>query len=56
MKEFTLEDKNLVIELYGLNKDELRSTEKLYHRSSFSVCAAAKIVLGRRKTGFTPKE
>ena len=55
MKTVTKEDKNLIVELYGLNGDEIKEAEKLYHRSTFSICAAAKIVAGRRHTGVKPK-
>jgi hypothetical protein len=47
-KFFSNDDKSLIIELYGLNSEQVFEAEKLYVRSSFSVCASAKIIKGKK--------
>jgi hypothetical protein len=47
-KFFSNDDKALIIKLYGLNSAQVFESEKLYVRSSFSVCASAKIIKNRK--------
>lgn len=49
MKTVTSEDKSLLAELYGLNSSEIRDAEKLYHRSSMSICACGSNIMKKRK-------
>lgn len=43
------EDKDLIKRLYDLTDDEVFEAEKLYMRSSFSICKSAKIIVSRRE-------
>lgn len=48
MRDFNQADKNLLVELYGLNGDELRQAEKMYYRTTMSACACGKAVAKKR--------
>ena len=50
-KYFDSHDKGLVKKLYGLTDSEVFDAEKLFIRSSFSVCGAAKVIKDRRAKG-----
>jgi hypothetical protein len=43
------EDRILIKRLYGLSDKQVFETEKLYSRSSFSICAAAKVIRDKPK-------
>ena len=43
------EDRELIKRLYGLDKDQVFEAEKLYNRSEFSICAAAKVIRDKSK-------
>lgn len=45
------EDKALIKKIYELSDEEVFEADKLYRRSGFSVCAAAKVIINRRKAG-----
>jgi hypothetical protein len=45
---FNSHDKDLVKRIYDLTELEVFEAEKLYVRSSFSVCKSAKIIKDRR--------
>jgi hypothetical protein len=49
MRDFNKEDKNLLVELYGLNSEELKKAEKMFHRTSMSACACGKSVAKNRQ-------
>tara|TARA_R110000851_G_scaffold273794_1_gene426429 strand:+ start:217 stop:420 length:204 start_codon:yes stop_codon:yes gene_type:complete len=42
--DVTDDDRNLLKELYGLNKDQISRAEKSYYRSEKSLCACAKLI------------
>lgn len=42
--DVTEEDRNLLVELYGLDSDQIFRAEKLYYRSSRSLCACGKLI------------
>ena len=48
MRNFDKEDKNLLVELYGLNGEELKQAEKMFRRTSMSACACGKTVAKKR--------
>ena len=48
----TNQDRQLIKEMYNLTEAEIFESIKLHKRSCFSLCAAAKIVVGRRQSGF----
>lgn len=52
MKAFDNEDRELLVQLYMLSKEELKEAEKMFIRSSgMSECACGKVVAQRRKQG-----
>ena len=47
-KSYEMHDKVLIKEIYGLSDAEVLEAEKLFIRSSFSLCKSAKIIKDRR--------
>lgn len=43
------DDRALIKRLYDLNDDQVLEAEKLYYRSGFSICAAAKVIRDKTK-------
>ena len=48
MRNFNNDDRELLVQLYMLTPEELKQAERMYYRTTISVCACGKAVAKKR--------